>query len=202
MPRSPEPARRKILDAALRLFASNGITATSLREIRLAAQQRNSAALQYHFHDKEGLLRALLERELPLLVDRRRALLADAAVDDLRSIAAVFVLPFAEMATGPDHERDVVQFLSQLHDDVSYSVDDIAALIGDTGTREAAALLREAVTDIDPGLLAERLRVGLNSYLHAAAIWARGQRRAHLVTDEVFRRNLVDMFLGALVAPY
>ena len=201
MPRSPEPARRQILDAALQLFAANGISATSLREIRLAANQRNAAALQYHFTDKEGLLRALLERELPLLGDRRAELLAEA--QDLWSIAAVFVLPFAEMATGSAHERDVVQFLSQLHDDTSYSLDDITALIGDTGTAKAAEMLRATLGPVPrPEVLNERIRVGLNSYLHAAAIWARGERRAHLVTDEVFRKNMVDMFLGALVAPY
>ena len=199
MPRSPEPARRQILDAALELFAVSGISGTSLREIRLAANQRNAGALHYHFGDKEGLLRALLERELPLLVDRRRALFAEA--QDLRSVAAVFVQPFAEMATGSVHERRVVQFLSQLHDDVSYSIEDIQELIGETGLHEAYGRLRE-LTDVPADLLAERVRVGLNSYLHAAATWAKGQRRKHLVDEEVFRRNLVDMFLGALVAPY
>ncbi|MCU1485921.1 MAG: hypothetical protein JWN67_2667, partial [Actinomycetia bacterium] len=119
MPRDPEPTRQRILDAALERFATNGLSGTSLREIRLAAKQANAGALHYHFGDKEGLLRALLERELPLLVDRRRALLAEA--DDLRSVAAVFVQPFAELATGSEHERWVVQFLSQLHDDVSLS---------------------------------------------------------------------------------
>ena len=112
------------------------------------------------------------------------------------------MLPFAEMATGTEHEQHVVQFLSQLHDDVSYSLDDITELIGDTGTRQASVLLRARITDIDEDVLNERVRVGLNSYLHAAAIWARGQRRAHLVGDEIFRKNLVDMFLGALVASY
>src|SRR5258707_14573029 len=110
MPRSPEPARRQILDAALGLFAKNGIGGTSLREIRLAAQQGNAGALHYHFGDKDGLLRALLERELPLLVERRKSLLADAS--DVRSVAAVFVLPFAQLATGTEHERDVVQLLA------------------------------------------------------------------------------------------
>lgn len=201
MPRSPEPARRQLLDAALQLFAANGISSTSLREIRLAANQRNAAALQYHFTDKDGLLRALLERELPLLVERRAELLA--AADDLWSIAAVFVLPFAEMATGSDHERAVVQFLGQLHDDTSLSLDDIVALIGDTGTAKAAEMLRATLGPVpDEDVLGERIRVGLNAYLHAAGIWARGQRRAHLVSDEVFRKNMVDMFLGAVVAPY
>ncbi|MCU1378057.1 MAG: transcriptional regulator, TetR family [Acidimicrobiales bacterium] len=196
MPRSPEPARRQILDAALRLFARNGISGTSLREIRLAAKQGNAGALHYHFGDKEGLLRALLERELPLLVERRKTLLVEAA--DVRSVAAVFVLPFAQLATGTEHERDVVQLLSQLHDDVSFSVEDITGLIGDTGTRDAYVLLRERVAGVSDEVLGERVRVGINSFLHAAAIWARGERRVHQVSDEVFCSNLVDMFLGAV----
>jgi AcrR family transcriptional regulator len=205
MPRSPEPARRQILDAALELFAVQGITGVSLREIRLAAKQGNSAALQYHFGTKDGLLRALLERELPLLVDRRRALLAAArgsGDDDVRSVAAVFVLPYAQLATGAERERHVVQFLSQLHDDVTLSLDDIRDLIGDTATDEAGRLLSRRLRP-SPGaeILAERIRVGTNSFLHAAAIWARGEQRAHQVSDATFRANLVDMFLGALLAP-
>jgi AcrR family transcriptional regulator len=196
MPRSPEPARHQILDAALRLFARNGISGTSLREIRLEAKQGNAGALHYHFGDKEGLLRALLERELPLLVERRKALLAE--VSDVRSVAAVFVLPFAQLATGTEHERQVVQLLSQLHDDVSLSIEDIADLIGDTGSRDAYVLLRERVIGLSDEVLGERVRVGTNSYLHAAAIWARGERRAHQVSDDVFCANLVDMFLGAV----
>jgi len=199
MPRSPEPARRQLLDAALRLFARNGISATSLREIRLAARQGNAGALHYHFGDKQGVLRALLERELPVLVERRKALLVD--VSDSRSVAAVFVLPFAELATGTDHEREVVQLLSQLHDDVSFSIEDITDLIGDTGTGDAYLLLRDRVAGVADELLAERVRVAVNSFLHAAAIWARGERRAHQVSDELFRANLVDMFLGAVTGP-
>jgi AcrR family transcriptional regulator len=205
MPRSPEPARRQILDAALRLFATNGIAGVSLREIRLEAGQRNAGALHYHFGTKDGLLRALLDRELPLLVDRRRTLLAEALTtsdDDLRSAAAVFVLPYAQLATGTEHERHVVQFLSQLHDDVSLSIEDILDLIGDTAANDAGRLLAERLRPgPGPQLLGERIRVGTNSYLHAAAIWARGERRQHHVSDEIFRSNLVDMFLGAVTAP-
>jgi AcrR family transcriptional regulator len=205
MPRSPEPARRQILDAALRLFATNGIAGVSLREIRLEAGQRNAGALHYHFGTKDGLLRALLDRELPLLVDRRRTLLAEALAandDDLRSAAAVFVLPYAQLATGTEHERHVVQFLSQLHDDVSLSIEDILDLIGDTAANDAGRLLAKRLGPVPgPQLLGERIRVGTNSYLHAAAIWARGERRQHHVSDEIFRSNLVDMFLGAVTAP-
>jgi AcrR family transcriptional regulator len=206
MPRSPEPARRQILDAALRLFATTGIAGVSLREIRLEAKQGNAGALHYHFGTKEGLLRALLERELPLLVDRRRVLLAEALStpdDDARSAAAIFVLPYAQLATGTERERHVVQFLSHLHDDVSFSLEELQDLIGDTVANDAGRLLAARLGQrLAPEVLAERITIATSSFLHAAAIWARGgERRQHRVSDETFRTNLVDMFLGAVAAP-
>jgi AcrR family transcriptional regulator len=205
MPRSPEPARQQILDAALRLFAAKGIAGVSLREIRLAAKQGNAGALHYHFGTKEGLLRALLERELPLLVNRRRSLLAAALLtpaDDVRSAAAVFVLPYAQLATGSEHERRVVQFLSQLHDDVSFSLQEVQDLLGDTAANDAGRLLLERLgPHHGPKVLGERLAIATNSFLHAAAIWSRGKRREHRISDSAFRANLVDMFVGALIAP-
>ena len=204
MPRSSEPARRQLLDTALRLFAAQGIAAVSLREIRLAAKQRNAGALHYHFGSTEGLLRALLERELPLLVARRRVLLAEAALTppvDLRPVAAIFVLPFAEMATGSERERSVVQLINQLHDDVSLSFSQITDLVGDTAIGEAAALLRSRVGGIPDGVLSERISVANSIFLHAAALRARGGSREQRLDDKAFRENLVDMFHGALIAP-
>ena len=197
MPRSAEPARQKMLDAALRLWAVNGIAGTSLREIRLEAEQKNVAALQYHFGDKEGVLRALLEREIPWLEQRRAALLAE--VKDLRSAAAVFVLPFAELATGTQHQRFVVQFLSQLHDDVSRSLQDIVELIGPTGSVQAYEAVQEWTGGLSDEILAERVTVGLSSFLHACALRARTETRHKELPPELFRENIVDMFVGSIV---
>jgi AcrR family transcriptional regulator len=195
VPRSPEPARRKLLDAALALFAERGISGSTMREIRIAAGQSNTAALQYHFGDRAGLLRALLERELPPLVARRKELLA--STDDPWSVAAVFVLPFAEMATGSEHQKLVVRFLSQLLDDHSLTFHEILELVGDTGTYEAYGLLHQHFPRIPEPLLWERVAVATNSFVHAAALRAARTRHEQIVDDELFRRNLVDMFLGA-----
>jgi AcrR family transcriptional regulator len=195
VPRSPEPARRKLLDAALALFAERGISGSTMREIRIAAGQSNTAALQYHFGDRAGLLRALLERELPPLVARRKELLA--CTDDPWSVAAVFVLPFAEMATGSEHQKLVVRFLSQLLDDHSLTFQEILDLVGDTGTHEAYMLLHQHFPGIPEPLLWERVAVATNSFIHAAALRAARTRHEQIVDDELFRRNLVDMFLGA-----
>jgi AcrR family transcriptional regulator len=201
MPRSPEPARREILDAALRLFATNRISAVSMREIRLAANQRHAGALQYHFGDMDGLLRALLERELPLVTERRKELLVSAErAGDLRSVAAAWALPYAQLATGTERERYVVRFLSQLHDDVTFSLEEMATLVADPTTDEAKRLLRERIpAEVGDDVLNERVLIATNSFVHAAAIRASG--RASYVSDEMFQIVLVDMFLGALTVP-
>ena len=52
--------KARILDAAERLFADNGYSATSLRDITNEAGV-NLAAVNYHFGSKEALLSAVLE---------------------------------------------------------------------------------------------------------------------------------------------
>src|SRR4051794_8680724 len=78
-PRRPESrseaARVLILRAAERLFAERGIEHVSLREIGVAAGQRNNSAVQYHFGTREELVRALYEDRLAPLDRRRRELL-------------------------------------------------------------------------------------------------------------------------------
>lgn len=54
--------REKLIDAALELYGSRSIDAVSLREISVAAGQKNPNALQYHFHNREGLLQAIIDK--------------------------------------------------------------------------------------------------------------------------------------------
>ncbi len=51
-------ARRRLLDAAMALFAEKGFAKTSTREIALVAQV-NIASIRYYFGDKAGLYRAV-----------------------------------------------------------------------------------------------------------------------------------------------
>ena len=53
--------KSRILDAAERLFADNGIAATSLRSI-IAAAGVNLAAVHYHFRNREALIDAVIAR--------------------------------------------------------------------------------------------------------------------------------------------
>ena len=67
----------RLLDAAERLFADKGYSATSLRDITQKAEV-NLAAVNYHFGTKEALLSAALERRFDP-VNRKRLELLDAA---------------------------------------------------------------------------------------------------------------------------
>lgn len=54
-----------ILLAAERLFAESGIARASLRDISMAAGQKNRSAAQYHFKDRDGLILAILKYRRP-----------------------------------------------------------------------------------------------------------------------------------------
>lgn len=54
-----DSTRQLILETAEQLFAERGIAAVPLRDVGVAAGQRNNVAVQYHFGDRESLLMAI-----------------------------------------------------------------------------------------------------------------------------------------------
>ena len=59
---NPEVTRQRLIAAAETLFAERGVEGVSLREINAVAGMRNATALQYHFHDRYGLVKAILAK--------------------------------------------------------------------------------------------------------------------------------------------
>jgi TetR/AcrR family transcriptional regulator len=62
-------SKEQILDAAQRLFAVQGFSATTIKQIAQAAEV-NSALLYYYFDDKEQLYHSVLERLASRLIGR------------------------------------------------------------------------------------------------------------------------------------
>ena len=60
-----------LISAAEQLFGRRGIDAVSLREIAAEAGHGNINAVQYHFGDKHGLIRAIYQRNIPFLERHR-----------------------------------------------------------------------------------------------------------------------------------
>ncbi len=95
--------RERIIDAAERLIADRGLDAVSLRMITSAAGAGNASAIQYHFGDRAGLIRAVLARRRPDVESRRHVLLDHieaSGAPELRDLAAAFVRPLASELNG------------------------------------------------------------------------------------------------------
>lgn len=110
--------RDRILRAAERLFAARGIDAVSLREVNREAQQHNTGAVQYHFGDRDGLLKAVVDRHRYDSEPRRHALLdqyEEQGDDDLRTLTTALVHPIASKLNDTDGGRDYLQIAGQYY---------------------------------------------------------------------------------------
>jgi len=92
--------RERLLDAAERLFAARGFSATSVRDITAAAEC-NVAAVNYHFGSKENLYREMFRRRLTAMREQRIAGIRAAVQktgkrSSLESILRAFTASFLE----------------------------------------------------------------------------------------------------------
>jgi AcrR family transcriptional regulator len=112
-----ETTKARLIGAAERLFAERGIDAVSLREINRASGARNAIAVQYHFEDRAGVVRAILAKHTPDVEARRHAMLdqyeADGAAD-VRLLAAALVRPLAAKLSDGDGGPEYLQIHSDL----------------------------------------------------------------------------------------
>jgi AcrR family transcriptional regulator len=195
-------ARTALLDAAERLFAERGIGSVSLREVGAAAGQRNNSAAQYHFGSRDGLLRAVFERRMGPINDRRRAMLddlgAEGRTDDRRALVEALVLPLAESVTSTD-ESCYARFLAQVLASglVGSGEDALTEAFRDAHGRLVAGL------DHVPATL-RRVRVDHAVLLavHALAAWEQSRSLDRMATaPSLLVVDLVDSALGLLDAP-
>lgn len=116
--RTGNNTRDRIIHAAEQLFAVQGIEAVSLREINRTAGQLNTGAVQYHFGDRDGLVRAIIDKHNRDCEPRRHALL-DAyeatGSDDLRVMAAAYVFPLAAKLDDPDGGREFLRIAAEYY---------------------------------------------------------------------------------------
>ena len=89
MPRSGQPTRKHILDAAYTLFRRKGYTRVSMDEIAAAARV-TKRTLYYHFRSKDDLLAVVLEEQHDLAVAAFRTFGDKLVGSPLRIVDALF----------------------------------------------------------------------------------------------------------------
>jgi AcrR family transcriptional regulator len=191
----------RLIDAAERLYATHGVGGASLRQISAEAGTANNFAVQYHFGDVSGLIRALLEKRMPEIERRRAALLAKAKaagqLSDLRALNEVLYRPLIEHQ-GPDGERWFARFVLAL-----FSASNGIAHAG--GTEQLAPvsahildLQSAAAPDVPLALLRERHRLIVVMIL--MSVFNRLEPLGHQ-HDAALIDNVLDMATAALSAP-
>jgi AcrR family transcriptional regulator len=191
--------RGRLIAAAEELFAANGIQAVSLREIVRASGARNTAALQYHFGDRAGLVRAVLEKH-HLDVDTRRHAMLDLydaeGLPDLRALALALVQPLAAKLADRDGGTAYLQILAELMNRPQPALD--PATFGDP----ADSMFRWRAL-VAPLLSEDALRLHRRfvAFRFAVVELARRADGAPHTDDRLFVSHLADLLTALLAAP-
>ncbi|MGH9227250.1 MAG: TetR/AcrR family transcriptional regulator [Acidimicrobiales bacterium] len=198
----------RLLDAAERLFARDGVQGARIRDINELAGARNPSALHYHFGSRRALVEAVLLRYQSAVevevAAAFAALEASGREPDVREIVEAVVRP--EVATlDTQSGRDCVRIIPQLLPELSRNLR--AGVVYPT-TPESWRIL----TMLDERMAAQSLpehvrRERLVTY--AVVFTTMLGERAHaveeggdlLLTSDEFAVHMVDTLEALLVAP-
>jgi AcrR family transcriptional regulator len=201
-----EQTRERILDVAERLYGGEGVANVSLRQIRIAAGQRNDAAVQYHFGDRDGIIRGLTDRHLPRIQEIARRVLDEAgARPSLRQLVDALVRPWAEYTTLGPSARAWIKIVAELGADPRLSFDTVREHTIPEMDEVGVALFDAVSTKLKPELAGERVwaisKFAIQNSADRARMVDASQGARPLLPDDAFVTNLVDMAYGALRAP-
>jgi AcrR family transcriptional regulator len=198
--------REKLILAAEELFARQGLDAVSLRQVNVAAGQRNASAAHYHFGSKEALIDAVHGYRLERVNQRRKQRLAEKSAKgplSLREIVEAVVFPLAEEVGQTPGGENYIQLLGQIN---SHPSSDLAKLMrsrATEGLQTCARLAAEGLPDVPPDLF--HIRFGLLLFLAIGALASRSRvlvtRREQPVAAPLLLSTLIDVMVGMLAAP-
>ncbi len=192
-------ATDRMIDAAERIVAEQGLGAMTVRAVQEAAGQANKSAVQYHFGDRDGLIRAVIDARMAPANERRTAMLL--ALDDdatLRDLVEAYVLPLAESVESREPSC-WARFLLQAVNDPK-----IGVVAMDSVESEAfRAVQRRLLARLDhvpEPLRRNRLGAALGFVCAALAAYEVGGPPEGVGTDAL-NTDLVDACVGLLTAP-
>jgi len=200
--------RQRLVDAATRVLAEEGVENASLLEIAQRAEQRNRAAVHYHFGSRTALLVAVLEQYAEFLAQREGELLALAEQrpdSDLASVVEAVVRPAVELAEMGWRGRCYLVIVAEVvESDPATMEPEVAAVLASTGGHAVYDLLARRMPPLPEVLHTERLALLTSFILRSVADRARsverGNGRPQLDTP-AFTANLVAMATGMASAP-
>ncbi len=192
--------RDRLLQSAVALYGSRGIGAVSLREISVAAGQKNPNALQYHFGSREGLLQAIVDHHATAIGARREAYFERAASGEwppAEAVAQCLVMPIVDYLIENEEGLNFVRIVSQLR---------TLAAAGESGAPAVVfpradglrALLEAALGELPRGEAQLRINLVVNTAFHAIGEIFQGSEAVSLQQPLSSRMAMVEQLLCML----
>ncbi len=194
--RTASPVTERLIEAAEQLYGQYGLAGVSLRQICVAAGTGNNYAVQYHFGDADGLIRAVHTKRLVENDIHRAQLLLKAKTHDrlsVRDLIEVLYLPIIEPVDA-DGERRYARFLLALYGTPARMGYTSGLMHLMPAAQHAMELLHAAIPDLPPALLSERHRLVTLLILTSVLNPPKGS------SDVATIANAFDMAVGALTA--
>jgi AcrR family transcriptional regulator len=177
--------RLLILETAEHVFADRGIAAVPLRDVGLAAGQKNNVAVQYHFGDRETLIKAIISYRASTSEEIRSEVLADLLAQgktpDVRDLVRAFILSLAKHLEEGNHylaflSRYIIEMGGYRGLEGSLSTSTVTTMI---------SLLYRLLPDYPEAVLFERWMIMMTSTVHSLARYqtARQSRKLALPLD-------------------
>ena len=163
-----DATRQVILATAEQLFAERGIAAVPLRDIGMAAGQKNNVAVQYHFGDRERLLKEITSYRASESENIRSEMLADLLARGrpprVCDLVRAFIVPLASHLADGNH---YLAFLSRyIIERGGYTGLELSNAMS-IGTLRS--LLRRVLPDHPEAVLEERWMVMMTCAVHTLA---------------------------------
>jgi len=188
-----------LIRAAERLFAEQGIDSVSMRQIGEAARMRMAGTVAYHFGDKDGLIRAIIEDRDARIDERRGAMLAalerQGLTHDLRAVAEAGIRPAVDYIGETGH---FFRFIAQLDRHPTALSDALASGAFGFASRILELQVEAAVDHLPPMILEHRKRLGIHMIVGALADL---EAQARGPVDEVVMFDLVDSVVALYSEP-
>ncbi|XOV84892.1 MAG: TetR/AcrR family transcriptional regulator [bacterium] len=202
-----ETTKLALMRAAEKLIAEHRVENVSIREIVAAAGQKNESALQYHFKNLRGLLRAIRTMRSEQVQARRAelldALLAETNNPSLQQLCSLMVEPTYQLARGDVNFRRYIKAFG--HELALLESSPLKAISNSSGGgksgQQIGRMLRQALPHLDEEDFRRRMDSAImlcatSMYHHARQ---KNAFRGH--QSELFLHSLLDALFGLLSAP-
>jgi AcrR family transcriptional regulator len=201
-------ARQQLIAAAERLFAESGIDAVSLRQINVAAGQKNSSAAHYHFGSKEALILSIYQVRMARVNARRLETLdriqAENRQSDVRALIEAIVMPIVAEIDADESGQHYIRFMAQAIGHPQLDLMELSRQEHASGLSLALEMLRKAVPHVPSPLFGQRFGLAFEQIVHSLADREK-LRHSRGDTFEIdaglFVSNLIDTISGGMSAP-